>query len=45
VLRRTVVIEPFAAAYRALANQSPGVTPEQLADAILAATSGGTVRS
>jgi len=39
-----VVIETFAAAYRALAIQAPGVTPEHLADAVLAASSNGAAQ-
>ena len=42
---RAALIERFAAAYRALAIQAPGVTPEHLADAILAATSSGAAQS
>ena len=42
---RGALIERFAALYRALAIQSPGVTPEHLADAVLAATSGGAAQS
>ena len=38
---RAALIERFAAAYRALAIQAPGVTPEHLADAVLAARAGG----
>lgn len=37
-LTRGALIERFAAAYRDLAIQSPGVMPEHLADAVLAAT-------
>jgi lipoate-protein ligase A len=37
---RAALLERFAAAYRALAIQAPGVTPEHLADATLAAASG-----
>ena len=42
---RAALIERFTAAYRALAIQSPGVTPEHLTDAVLAATSGGAAQS
>jgi lipoate-protein ligase A len=35
----------FAGAYRELSIESPGVTPEHWADAVLAATGAGTVRS
>ena len=37
-LDRAALVERFAAVYRALAIESPGVTPEGLADAVLAAT-------
>jgi lipoate---protein ligase len=43
-LTRAALIERFADAHRALAIQSPGVTPEHLADAVLAATGNGTVQ-
>jgi hypothetical protein len=35
------MIETFVAVYRALAIPAPGVTPEHLADAVLAASSNG----
>ncbi len=41
---RAALIERFAAAYRALAIQAPGVTPEHLADAVLAAAGNGAAR-
>jgi lipoate-protein ligase A len=41
---RAVLIERFAAAYRDLAIQSPGVTPEHLADAVLAAAGSGAAQ-
>jgi len=39
---RAALIERFAAAYRELVIRSPGVTPEHLADAVLAATGSRT---
>jgi hypothetical protein len=41
---RAALIERFTAAYRELAIQAPGVTPEHLADAILAAAGNGAAR-
>jgi lipoate-protein ligase A len=41
---RAALIERFAAAYRDLAIQSPGVTPEHLADAVLAAAGSGAAQ-
>jgi hypothetical protein len=38
---RAALSERLIAAYRTLAIQSPGVTPEQLADALLAAAGKG----
>jgi len=38
------MIARFAAAYNTLAIESPGVTPEHLADAILAAAGIGAVQ-
>jgi len=39
-----VVIETFAAAYRALAIQAPSITPEHLPDTILALASKGAAQ-
>jgi lipoate-protein ligase A len=41
---RAALIERFAAAYRTLAIQAPGVTPEHLADAILATIGSGAAQ-
>ncbi len=44
-LARAALTARFAAVYRDLAIQSPGVTPEHLADAVLAATGSGAIQS
>ena len=41
---RAALIERFTAAHRALAIQARGVTPEHLADAILAAAGNGAAQ-
>ncbi len=43
-LARAALIARFAAAYRDLAIQAPGVTPEHLADAVLAAAGSGAAQ-
>jgi lipoate-protein ligase A len=44
-LARAALLERFAAAYRERAIESPGVTPEHLVDAVLAAAGGGVAQS